>query len=329
MSVISTTNSAFNSDSLFSGPSATVASRSVTNGKAPPADPTSIITPDHPGFAVAVTGKRRRDSDAGDITGVIEEGHEDEFSEGEIERRIIVPNKKRARLDDGEHSQEGGPSGSSQAPSAQSGEQGEQTSNSEPPNFTIFSGPDEPDNMSIYIDPPPPTNHLPEYFTTSPDHPAPNGSGNGVQTSTAHAPENQNPFGFNFFPMTSTPLHPIYPMPQNFPYPEAPTSPSPVGNDRAFQFGMHTSRPRSGAHTSRPGSRQEGDGTGTVDPAALTGRQPESSTDAETGLAMGTAQGAVVPTKRTMYGTELDVDSRFGDFGFEGVASGFWAGGRF
>jgi hypothetical protein len=29
--------------------------------------------------------------------------------------------------------------------------------------------------------------------------------------------------------------------------------------------------------------------------------------------------------KKTMYGTELDGDTRFGDFGVEGVASGFWA----
>lgn len=319
---------------MCSGPSAIVASKSLANGKAPLADPAPIMTPDHPGFAATVTGKRRRDSDAGDITGVIEEGHEDEYSEGEIQKRVIVPTKKRARLDDGEHSQEGQASGSSQA---QSIEQGEQASNSRPPSFTIFSGPDEPDNLSIYIDPPPPTNHLPEYFTASPDRPASGSSGqngNGAQTSTAHASENQNPFGFNFLPMTSTPMHPMYPMPmQNFPYPEAPTSPSPAGNDRAFQFGMHTSRPRSGAQTSRPGSRQEGDGTGTIDPAALTGRQPEpSSTDAAAGLdtaAVPGAQGAAAPGKRTMYGTELDGDSRFGDFGFEGVASGFWAGGRF
>ncbi|KAI0670044.1 hypothetical protein C8Q78DRAFT_1192432 [Trametes maxima] len=32
------------------------------------------------------------------------------------------------------------------------------------------------------------------------------------------------------------------------------------------------------------------------------------------------------PMKRTMYGTELDSDTRFGDFGVEGVATGFWAG---
>lgn len=32
------------------------------------------------------------------------------------------------------------------------------------------------------------------------------------------------------------------------------------------------------------------------------------------------------PMKRTMYGTELDADTRFGDFGVEGVAMGFWSG---
>ena len=32
------------------------------------------------------------------------------------------------------------------------------------------------------------------------------------------------------------------------------------------------------------------------------------------------------PAARTMYGTELDTDTRFGDFGVEGVATGFWAG---
>lgn len=32
------------------------------------------------------------------------------------------------------------------------------------------------------------------------------------------------------------------------------------------------------------------------------------------------------PMKRTMYGTEVDQDTRFGDFGYEGVAMGFWTG---
>jgi hypothetical protein len=44
---------------------------------------------------------------------------------------------------------------------------------------------------------------------------------------------------------------------------------------------------------------------------------------------MGESSTIAGPVKRTMYGTELDGDTRFGDFGIEGVATGFWAGGRF
>jgi len=135
-------------------------------------------------------------------------------------------------------------------------------------------------------------------------------------------------------------MHNMYPLTMpNFPYPEAPTSPSPTGVERAFQpFAMPPTRPRSGANTSRPGSRQEGDGNGTINPAALTGRQQDpSSNDVASGLGMtavpvrmGESSGAAAGlVKRTMYGTELEGDTRFGDFGIEGVATGFWAGGRF
>jgi hypothetical protein len=136
-------------------------------------------------------------------------------------------------------------------------------------------------------------------------------------------------------PMSSTPMHPMYPLTMpNFPYPEAPTSPSPAGVERAFQpFAMPPVRPRSGANQSRPGSRQEGDGSGTINPAALTGRQQDSSSnDVAAGLGstrMGESTATAGPAKRTMYGTELDGDTRFGDFGMEGVATGFWAGGRY
>jgi len=125
-------------------------------------------------------------------------------------------------------------------------------------------------------------------------------------------------------------------MTPNFPYPEAPTSPSPAGERTFHPFGIPP-RPRSGANTSRPGSRQEGDGSGTINPAALTGRQQDpSSNDIVAGLGMTavpvrmgeSSAAAAGPSKRTMYGTELEGDTRFGDFGLEGVATGFWAGGR-
>jgi hypothetical protein len=298
------------------------------------------MAPPHPGFAVAVIGKRRRGSDASNITGVIEEGHQDEFSEVELEKRVIRPDKKRAKLDNNGNPQEDGEeSGSSQSQYTQELQEAEQGS-APANNFAVFSSTGEPDNYSSYIDPPPPTNHLPDFFPPSPDHSDHGGNNNitGTQTSTAHATENQNPFGFSFLPMGSTPIHPMYPLTMpNFPYPEAPTSPSPAG-ERAFPpFGMPT-RPRSGANTSRPGSRQEViGGNGTINPAALSGHQQDSSSnDGAAGLGfaaapvrIGESTAAASSAKRTMYGTEMDGDTRFGDFGIEGVATGFWAGGRF
>jgi hypothetical protein len=286
------------------------------------------MEPPHPGFAAAIIGKRRRGSDASNITGVIEEGHQDEFSENELEKRVIRPDKKRARLDNDGNSQEEGEASESSHPQEQEGELAN--------NFTVFSGPEETDSYASYIDPPPPTNHLPDFFAPSPDH-ANNNSNSGTQTSTAHAAENQNPFGFSF--MSSTPMHTMYPLTMpNFPYPEAPTSPSPAGVERTFQpFGMPSTRPRSGANHSRSGFRQEGDGSGTINPAALSGREHDpSSNDIAAGLGltavpsrMGESSTAAGPVKRTMYGTELEGDTRFGDFGIEGVATGFWTGGRF
>ncbi|KAI0651714.1 hypothetical protein C8Q79DRAFT_934621 [Trametes meyenii] len=101
-------------------------------------------------------------------------------------------------------------------------------------------------------------------------------------------------------------------------------------------------------------------GNGTVNPSALMGLRttlpsvPELSLDASTnsnsgpgfnsqprrvassseiGMSLGMSstlplppETPAPPMKRTMYGTELESDTRFGDFGVEGVATGFWAG---
>ncbi|KAI0307787.1 hypothetical protein B0F90DRAFT_1677253 [Multifurca ochricompacta] len=66
----------------------------------------------------------------------------------------------------------------------------------------------------------------------------------------------------------------------------------------------------------------------------IDGRQRASSNDVGAGLGMTSMpvrgkDTPAAPARRTMYGTELDVETRFGDFGVEGVASNFWAGGRF
>lgn len=69
-------------------------------------------------------------------------------------------------------------------------------------------------------------------------------------------------------------------------------------------------------------------GGGFVNPAQLSSSRRPSDREREDGRG-DSATGADAPAKRTMYGTELEGDTRFGDFGVEGVASGFWTGGRF
>jgi hypothetical protein len=138
----------------------------------------------------------------------------------------------------------------------------------------------------------------------------------------------------------------MYPLTMSsFPFPESPASPTPVGravgtSRDPFGFGVLGGGPRS-----RVGGRLlSGSGGGFIDPAALTrptdkdGEHRVTSHEVATGLGLTAVRtsatdpgGPNAPpmVKKTMYGTELDGDSRFGDFGVEGVASGFWAGGRF
>lgn len=83
-----------------------------------------------------------------------------------------------------------------------------------------------------------------------------------------------------------------------------------------------------------PASLRQGQGQGTS-----TSRPQSTSNEVAVGLGLTAVRAGsstssestptdAQPMKRTMYGTELDGDTRFGDFGVEGVASGFWAGGR-
>jgi len=82
----------------------------------------------------------------------------------------------------------------------------------------------------------------------------------------------------------------------------------------------------------------------TINPTILTtGKEsdiPATSNDIAAGLGLRTISSSSVtsiphdpheapPMRVTMYGTELDGDTRFGDFGVDGVATGFWTGGRF
>ncbi|KAJ7808268.1 hypothetical protein B0H14DRAFT_3881585 [Mycena olivaceomarginata] len=282
----------------------------------------------NPPIAPSLLGKRNRESSSSNLTGIIDEGQEGDLSEEELAKRVVRPTKKRPRLQEepAEIEQE------ADAPSAP-----------RVPSFTVFSGEEE----EPYIDPPPPTEGLPEFYASS----SGSGSHQGATTtttSTQNASENQHPFTFAFLPISSTPAGAsAFELP-SFPYPEPPQSPTPAGpshsgparnhGERTDIFGSFglppPGRPRSRVTSTSAGSAVSRDGNAIgsfVDPAALTRRaSQEAREDPGFGAFLRDGDGDAQALKRTMYGTELDGDTRFGDFGLEGVASGFnWGGGRF
>lgn len=260
-------------------------------------------------MAPILLGKRHRDSTSSNVTGVVEEGEESALSEADLAKTVLRPDKKRQKLGD--------------APDAPAG-RGEASSGA---SFTVFRGP-EPDDS--YIDPPPPTTPLPAFYTAS--TPPNNGAGPSRQraTSTQDAAENlpQSHFTFSFMVPPTPGGGDEYSMP--FPYPEPPQSPTPardsnpglLGNtrDRTDMFSAFGLPP-----PGRPRSRleprlrsQEAELGAFINPAALENRDGgESSARSDDADAM----------KRTMYGTELEGDTRFGDFGLETIGSDFnWTG---
>lgn len=168
--------------------------------------------------------------------------------------------------------------------------------------------------------------------------------------------ENQHPFTFAFPGVTQSPVT-VTPAPTgpladpstlpvlgSLPYPEQPHSPSPAPipyrvaarpaqseSYRPFGFPSESRNPLGspGPHGStidllRTPPRQSPD-IPSPEPDSINGRQRASST----GLGVLVDDTPAAPVRRTMYGTELEGDTRFGDFGVEGVATSFWAGGRF
>ncbi|KAF8622234.1 hypothetical protein AX15_007174 [Amanita polypyramis BW_CC] len=219
-------------------------------------------------------------------------------------------------------------------------------SGSRGPTFSVFQEPNDPPeganeraNMT----------HLSDYLTI----PSPPGTVSAPEFARHDVPlENQNPFTFTFAPGTSTPAPQVIPHCQalysmsSLPFLEPPQSPSPnpatgrnvendPGDEKQMDIYQSFGLPPPGRPTARIPS--------TVNPMALTtGKEadvPITSNDVVAGLGLHTISSSITsmqpesedapPMRITMYGTELDGDTRFGDFGVEGVATGFWTGGRF
>jgi hypothetical protein len=203
--------------------------------------------------------------------------------------------------------------------------------------FEVYRGSEGPE-------PPPPTDHLPEIFVAdspsdSTSNPRGSRTSSAVPTSSANASENQ-PFTFPFAPISQPPQNSMFM--STFPYPEPPQSPSPAGPSLpTFSARRHDERTDIFKEFGFPSPvrsirniASSNDERG-INPAALQGgstRRNISSNEVAAGLGLiahrtpstsdPSAEGST--GRRTMFGTELDGDSRFGDFGVEGVASGFW-----
>lgn len=286
-------------------------------------------------------GKRQRDSVGSNMTGIVEEGPDDELAEDDPRKNVARPARKRAKMADKPNITTHGNSIVPMSCSSQDDEKEETTAR-----FTVFRSESEPSDLH-----PPNNPHSASFPPTS-------GAGHTYVrqgTSSAHASENQQPFSFSFVPMSSTPAHSLF-LP-SFPYPEPPQSPSPAGihpsgflnplrGDPTGMFQPFGSPNPSRSSRSRPGSNVGG---GFVDPAALTHHISDRDLEeiphniSANDMAMGSSEpgpsssrglGAVAGAplmKQTMYGTELDGDTRFGDFGLEGVGGNgtFWTGSRY
>jgi len=202
-------------------------------------------------------------------------------------------------------------------------------------------------------------------FFDNPTHPHPTDS----QLNPSQAEETQHPFSFVFPsvappPATSTPV-PTAPLPNpssspslsTIPYPERPHSPSPAPMPHRAVVTRPSQSEAYRPFGLPPDSRNLIGPSAThgpaIDPASLLrtppqsshellgldsdqtdGRRRASSNDVGAGLGMTSLPVRVEDTpaavvRRTMYGTELEGDTRFGDFGVEGVAAGFWSGSKF
>ncbi|KAK2461812.1 hypothetical protein APHAL10511_006275 [Amanita phalloides] len=220
--------------------------------------------------------------------------------------------------------------------------------------FNIFQEPNDlPGVLNGAVD----TSHLSDYLITdsSPSGTVP--TLERVQNErTGHGTTSQNVFALPSILVASTPAQQIYPrqtlynMPA-FTYPEPPQSPTPSGSGA----GRNAENEQGSNNEKRsdmfqllglpPFARPEARIPSTIDPTALIAREdmdlPMTSNEVAMSLGLHTISSSSsitpmqlevddAPLKRvTMYGTELDGDTRFGDFGVEGVATGFWSGGAF
>ncbi|TFL06527.1 hypothetical protein BDV98DRAFT_559560 [Pterulicium gracile] len=253
-----------------------------------------VDTSAHPMFTGTTLGKRVRTPSDHDNTGLFEKGEEVAMADEELARRVARSPKKRARMSspDGDreklHSREGPSTGDLDPVQFQG--------------FTIFPGSEPLEEDEI----PPPTSRLPNFY--GPPSPT-NGRGARLGgTSSGQSEENCSaPFSLAYT-IPPTPGSSMFP--PTFPFLETPESPSPQHHSIAPAAAYRGTRNDIFHTLGLPNPGRPKSAGLYVNPSSLTKNSNE--------------EDAVPAAQKTMFGTELEGDTRFGDFGTEGVGGGFW-----
>ena len=273
------------------------------------------------GYAPTLLGKRQPESSISESLNAQEE------DPGRIFADTSSPVKKRPKL-----SREGSSNKGKEVDRAEVS--GDNTSTMLPraTGFVVYNDPQEGEFL-------PPANHLSDTSRSN----GPRGVRQGYSTSSMSALENRNPFNYSLLPEPLAPSPTLFA--PAFPSLEPPQSPTPAGfsllgslstkDDRLDMFKTFGVPPSDRARRFPSGSSND-----VTDPTALLHppqrRLPSVDESRSTFGLMPSASGSdpksekpFVALKTTMYGTELEGDTRFGDFGVGGVAMGYWSGGRF
>jgi len=271
----------------------------------------SVVQP--PGTSL---GKRPRDSPgsgAGGSTG--------QLSQDDDSHKLPQPQKKRIKLSaDHETDMAAGPSQIPAPPERATTHK-----------FTVYTGEEE---KSDY-DPPPPTTHLSDLFGGR----SPPITPHDLQTTSSNAVENQ-PFGINYSAFqvaTSTPVYPGTGFASYLARPESPTShvvERAGRRDRASPFflsGLPAGPSDHRATSNLPPQRSANPEPNDDSFSALLRTpplHPIHSRPSGNGETSSRLDDTPAFPMKTIYGTELESDTRFGDFGVEGMATSYWQKGQ-
>ncbi|KAL1749054.1 hypothetical protein HDZ31DRAFT_59647 [Schizophyllum fasciatum] len=298
---------------------------------APAAGP-STLPSDHPGFAPNALGKRHRDSAASSVTDVLEQSQASELTQEQLSEQAVRPDRKRART----------------MPDSEDASADENLPNDD---SIVAPAPAQHQPFTIYRDPHPGQQNSEEEEEYFDQNAPPTASLESLFPMTAQDAARE---AFAVLDPEDLPVPPQVtpanaPLPQYsnrsyFPMPETPVSPTPGNEDTAqgyfggshgggserqqdmySMFGLPSpTRPTlrtpaavrrmSGQMADPAALLRKGDGEGSGIPtlAELMETSPPSPTD---------------PAARTMYGTEIENNTRFADFGMSHIVTssrGFW-----